>query len=226
MVRRRAGGKPWERSSKVTAHEPELTQLDVAGWFAGKTFGYDWTSGHFPNWAKLLTRYRDRSARVIEIGSWEGRSALFFLNYLPHCRLVCIDTFEGSEEHRAHPEAFASDLPDIERRFDTNLAPFADRLEKIKAPSATALPELAIDGRQFDIAYMDGSHRAADVYSDGVLAWSMLVSGGTMIFDDYEWAYMPEPRSNPKLGIDSFLRAFDGQYRIVHRGFQIALEKI
>jgi hypothetical protein len=54
----------------------------------------------------------------------------------------------------------------------------------------------------------------------------MLVRGGTMIFDDYEWAYMPEPRSNPKLGIDSFLGAFDGQYRIVHRGFQIALEKL
>jgi predicted O-methyltransferase YrrM len=206
--------------------DSELTPLDTAGWFVGKTFGHDWTSSHFPNWAKLLRRYRDIPARVIEVGSWEGRSALFFLNYLQHSNLVCIDTFEGSEEHRAHPEAFARDLPEIERRFDANLAAFAGRLEKIKAPSAVALSELAIEGRRFDIAYMDGSHRAADVYSDGVLTWSMLVPGGTMIFDDYEWAYMPEPRSNPKLGIDSFLKAFDGQYRIIHRGFQIALEKI
>jgi predicted O-methyltransferase YrrM len=204
----------------------EKCESEATGWFSAKTFGYDWTSCHFANWARLLGRYRGIAARVIEVGSWEGRSALFFLNYLPHCSLVCIDTFQGSEEHRTHPEAFAGDLPEIERRFDVNLASFADRLEKIKAPSAFALAELGIDGRRFDIAYMDGSHRAADVYSDGVLTWSMLVRGGTMIFDDYEWAYMPEPRSNPKLGIDCFLRAFDGQYQAVHRGFQIALEKL
>jgi hypothetical protein len=90
---------------------------------------------------------------VIEVGSWEGRSALFFMNYLPRSKLVCIDTFESSEEHRAHPEAFANDLHEIERRFDANLAPFASRLEKCKARSAVALAEYGIDGRRFDIAY-------------------------------------------------------------------------
>jgi hypothetical protein len=148
------------------------------------------------------------------------------MNYLPQSQLVCIDTFEGSEEHRAHPEPFANDLPEIERRFDANLALFADRIEKRKAPSAVALAEFGIDGRRFDIAYIDGSHCSADVYGDGVLTWSMLVPGGIMIFDDYEWEYMPEPRSNPKLGIDSFLRAFEGQYRIIHKGFQVAIEKL
>jgi Methyltransferase domain len=215
-----------ERSSQLTVQEQELSEVEAAGWFAGKTFGYDWTSCHFPTWASLLARYRDLSARVIEVGSWEGRSALFFMNYLPQSQLVCIDTFEGSEEHRAHPEAFANDLPEIERRFDANLALFADRIEKRKAPSAVALAEFGIDGRRFDIAYIDGSHCSADVYSDGVLTWPMLVPGGIMIFDDYEWEYMPEPRSNPKLGIDSFLRAFEGQFRIIHKGFQVATEKL
>jgi predicted O-methyltransferase YrrM len=215
-----------ERSSPLTVHELEFSEAEAAGWFAGKTFGQDWTSRHFPTWAGLLARYRDLPARVIEVGSWEGRSALFFMNYLPRSKLVCIDTFEGSEEHRAHPEAFANDLPEIERRFDANLAPFADRIEKRKAHSAVALAEFGIDGRRFDIAYIDGSHASADVYGDGVLTWSMLVPGGIMIFDDYEWEYMPEPRSNPKLGIDSFLRAFEGQYRTVHKGYQVAVEKL
>ena len=204
----------------------ELSDEEVAGWFVGKTFGYDWTSGNFPTWASLLARYRDVPARVIEVGSWEGRSALFFLNYLPQSALVCIDTFEGSEEHRAYPENFSKDLSEIEQRFDANLATFADRLEKRKASSAAALAELGIDGSRFDIAYIDGSHRAADVYSDGVLTWSMLVSGGIMIFDDYEWEYMREPRSEPKLGIDSFLRVFEGQYRLMHKSFQVAIERL
>ena len=205
---------------------PELSDEEVAGWFVGKTFGYDWTSGHFPTWAGLLARYRGGPARIIEVGSWEGRSALFFMNFLPHSRLVCIDTFEGSEEHRADPESFSKDLSEIERRFDANLATFGDRLEKRKAPSAIALAELGIDGRRFDIAYIDGSHRAADVYGDGVLTWSMLAPGGIMIFDDYEWEYMGRPRSEPKLGIDSFLRAVEGQYQLLHKSLQVAIEKV
>jgi hypothetical protein len=210
----------------MTEPEDEFSEAEAERWFAAKSLGHDWASWHFPTWAKLLGPYRALAARVIEVGSWEGRSALFFLNFLPHCRIVCIDTFEGSEEHFAHPEAFAHDLPEVERRFDANLAPFADRVEKIKASSAIALAELGIEGRRFDIAYVDGSHRAADVYSDGVLTWSMLDRGGTMIFDDYEWEYMPDPRSNPRLGIDSFLSTFEGQYRIADRGYQIALEKL
>lgn len=210
----------------MTVQEQGFSDAEVAGWFVGKTFGYDWTSRHFPSWARLFARFKHVPTQVIEIGSWEGRSALFFLNYLPQSRLVCIDTFEGSEEHQAHPEAFGHDLPDIERRFDANLAPFGHRLEKIKAPSAGALAELGIDGRRFHIAYIDGSHRSADVYRDGVLAWSMLHHGGVAIFDDYEWKYMPDPRSNPKLGIASFLQAFEGQYRVLSRGFQVALEKL
>jgi predicted O-methyltransferase YrrM len=204
----------------------EFIESEAAGWFAAKTFGSDWTSGHFANWVKLLGRYRGVAARVIEVGSWEGRSALFFLNYLPHCKLVCVDTFQGSEEHKTNQEAFADALPGIEARFDANLAAFVDRLEKIKASSAVALAELGIEGRRFDIAYIDGSHRAADVYSDGVLTWSILVRGGIMIFDDYEWSDIPEPHRSPKLGIDRFLSAFDGQYRTVHCAYQVALEKL
>jgi len=215
-----------ERSSQLTIQEQKFSEAEAAGWFDGKVFGHDWTSCHFPTWANLLARYRDLPSRVIEVGSWEGRSALFFMNFLPQSQLVCIDTFEGGEEHRAHPEVFANDLPEIERRFDANLAPFAHRLEKRKAPSAVALTELGIDGRRFDIAYIDGSHCSADVYGDGVLTWSMLVRGGIMIFDDYEWEWMSEPRSNPRLGIDSFLRAFEGQYRTIHKGYQIALERL
>jgi predicted O-methyltransferase YrrM len=44
----------------------------------------------------LLHSLREKPARIFEIGSWEGRSALFFLNYLPLSNIVCIDPFEAS----------------------------------------------------------------------------------------------------------------------------------
>jgi len=209
----------------MTAEGREFSDADTAAWFADKALGFDWTSCHFPTWARLFSRYRTVPARLLEIGSWEGRSALFFVNYLPQARLVCIDTFEGSEEHQANPQTFANDLSEIERRFDSNLAPFAGRIEKRKEPSAAALAKLGLEARRFDVIYIDGSHQAADVYSDAALAWPMLEPGGIMLFDDYEWEYMPAAESNPRLGIDAFLQAFKGEYRLIHKAFQLAIEK-
>ena len=78
---------------------------------------------------------RQAPVRVLEIGSWEGRSALFFLNYFPAGHLVCVDTFGGSVEHHLNPY-FAALVPETERKFDANTAAFAGRFEKRKGPSS------------------------------------------------------------------------------------------
>ncbi len=217
--------KPARRGKALrTSASKRAGGVDTSAWFAGKSFSFDWTSWHFPNWIKLLEPYRGRSLRVLEIGSWEGRSALFFLNHLPRARLTCIDSFEGGKEHRATPDSQAF-LKRVEKWFDANTAPFKKRVEKIKAHSAPALAELGIRRRQFDVAYIDGSHVAADVYSDAVLTWPLIARGGLVIFDDYQWKEDPEPLHNPKPGIDAFLKAIEGQYRVVHRSYQVAIVK-
>ena len=201
-----------------------LTEAEAARWYQGKSFSFDWTSWHFPNWIKLLAPYRSRALRVLEIGSWEGRSALFFLNYLPRARLTCIDTFEGGKEHQvgADPKGF---LRQVEQRFDANTKAFTRRIEKIKARSADALAQLGLGRRRFDLAYIDGSHLAIDVYSDAALTWPLMARGGLVIFDDYLWKEMPEPLDNPKPGIDAFLKTIDGQYRVVLDDYQIGIVK-
>ena len=201
-----------------------LTEAEAARWYQGKSFSFDWTSWHFPNWIKLLAPYRTRALRVLEIGSWEGRSALFFLNYLPRARLTCIDTFEGGKEHQvgADPKGF---LRQVEQRFDANTKAFTRRIEKIKARSADALAQLGLGRRRFDLAYIDGSHLAIDVYSDAALTWPLMARGGLVIFDDYLWKEMPEPLDNPKPGIDAFLKTIDGQYRVALDDYQIGIVK-
>ncbi|CAN0492089.1 unnamed protein product, partial [Phaeothamnion confervicola] len=173
--------------------KPVLTEAQAAAWYAGKSFSFDWTSWHFPNWIKLLAPYRGRGLRVLEIGSWEGRSAIFFLNCLPKARLTCIDSFEGGIEHRKTPDS-AAFLRRVEKWFDANTAPFKKRVEKIKARSTDALVDLGMRRRRFDVAYVDGSHIAADVYSDAVLTWPLMARGGLVIFDDYLWTEDPNPR--------------------------------
>ena len=189
-------------------------------WFVGKQFTVDWASGNFDNWTELLAHLRNHKSRGLEIGSWEGRSAVFFLEYLPHCHLTCVDTFEGSAEHAKGSE-WHRNVDGIERRFDANIAAYGSRVEKIKMPSHMALAAMVEAGRAFDFVYVDGSHKANDVWIDSTLSWTLLKEGGVIIWDDYEWDGHADP---PKAAIDLFLQ----QYRpkILHKGYQIAAKKV
>jgi hypothetical protein len=51
-------------------------------------------------------------------------------------------------------------------------------------------------------------------------------SGGIVIFDDYEWELMGNEHQRPRLGIDAFLAAVRGQYRELHRAYQLVIAKL
>ena len=198
---------------------------DYSAWFRGKILTSDWTSRNFPTWASLLAARRDLPLAVLEIGSWEGRSAIFFLRYLRRCRITCIDTFAGSPEHFVESK-WQAELALTEQRFDWNLVEFGERVEKLKDASARALPRLQAQGRHFDLVYVDGGHHSVEVELDATLSWPMVREGGLVIFDDYEWPVAREPTERPKLGIDTFLSGRTGEYRELHRGYQLIVEKI
>ena len=55
---------------------------------------------------------------ILEIGSYEGRSSIFFLKNFINSNVTCVDTWEGSDEH--------DDLifKQIEKNFDHNTSNF------------------------------------------------------------------------------------------------------
>jgi hypothetical protein len=67
-------------------------------WFWRGDFTSDWIWKHYWIWRRVLSPLRHLPAKILEIGSFEGRSAMFFLKYLPRSTIVCIDTFEGTPE--------------------------------------------------------------------------------------------------------------------------------
>jgi hypothetical protein len=201
-----------------------LAQLSadvIAGWYEGCAFSQDWTSHNFPLWAELLRPLRTLPIKILEIGSWEGLSALFLLNYLPNCHITCIDTFAGGDEHVSDPDILAA-LPDLEKRFDANTSRFQSRIEKTKARSHAALIDLGIARRRFDLVYVDGGHEPRDAYGDAVLSWSLLNPKGFVIFDDYEW----DMGTGVKVAVDAFCWNFINQCVVVHRGYQLIVRKV
>jgi predicted O-methyltransferase YrrM len=208
---------------KPSRVEKMIDRWRYRSWFAGKELTTDWTSGHFSTWRRMLSPLRDQPLRILEIGSWEGRSALFFLNFFPNATIVCVDTFVGSNEEM-HKQLLKRELA-IERHFDRNLSGHGRRVEKIKSRSAPALEHMTAEGREFDLIYIDGDHTYDGVMSDSLGAWGLVAAGGIIIWDDYRYGDSLAPEDRPKEAIDAFLRDRAGEFRLLAIGYQIAIER-
>lgn len=196
----------------------------LARWYAGKEFSSDWTSWHFPVWTNVLAHLREQPCDVLEIGSWEGRSAIFFLEFLPRSRVTCVDTFGGGTENHASPSE-SCQIPLIEQRFDANLRSYGPRAEKIKATSVEALTGLARSDAAFDLIYVDGSHLRDDVMVDSLLAWPLLRPGGVLIWDDYAGGQDKPAAERVMPAVEVFLAWHFGEYVELHRGYQVVVQK-
>jgi glycosyltransferase involved in cell wall biosynthesis/predicted O-methyltransferase YrrM len=184
-------------------------------------FTVDLFSRNVSVWAQLIDHLKP--ARILEIGSFEGKSTCYLIEQCTKQGAVgiyCVDTWEGGGGGGSNA------MSDAEGRFDRNVAlaqqqaTHAASVKKFKKRSARALVEImARQEAPFDLIYIDGSRRASDVLADAVLAFQLLRIGGIMIFDDYLRHLEPEggqdPLDTPKPAIDAFINLFQGKLRVV-----------
>jgi hypothetical protein len=194
-------------------------------------FTADFFSTNIDTWRQSLARFEHRPGlHFLEIGSFEGLSACWLLNNIltdDSSRLTCIDTFDFAGQgtfYRLQDQG--TETMSIEQRFDHNvgLAGGARKVIKIVGQSGDALRTLPRSA--YDYIYIDGSHVAADVLEDAVLSWPLLKRGGLMTFDDYQWNGDPNPLNRPGLAVDAFLAVFKTRYKLVHKGYQVTVEKL
>ena len=135
---------------------------------------------------------------ILEIGSYEGRSAIFFLKTFPNARITCVDTWSGSDEH------INENFDIIESYFDKNTGNYQNekRLIKIKDSSDNFFLE---NTHKFDLIFVDGDHSSKQVKKDINNSWEILKNGGYLILDDYLWWYYRNLRENPSSSINSFI---------------------
>ena len=189
--------------------------------YKGKTFNHgDWFSHKIP----LLINYfnninKNNIEQILEIGSWEGRSSCFFLNYFKKSILTCVDTWKGSEEN------FIDDNPDlnlIEKNFDRNVAEWNKRLIKHKSESKNFF---SLNRKNFDFIYIDGSHYYDDVLNDAQEGFKVLKENSYMLFDDYNWNFHKYGK-NPINAINLFLKINKEQLKIIYVSEQVLIQKI
>ena len=161
----------------------------------------------------------DNIEKILEIGSYEGRSAIFFLKTFPFSKISCIDTWRGSDEHSNY------NFNVIEQNFDKNTFFYQKnkRLKKIKDTSNNFFKK---NSENFDLIYVDGDHASEQVSLDINNSWKILNKGGYLILDDYLWWYYKELDKNPSSPINNFITNNLSEISFLKVWQQVIIKKI
>lgn len=138
-------------------------------------------------WCDMLHQERGRDLRIIEIGSYQGRSATMMAQY---GTVMCIDLFGDIGEGTTRPEYigrghFTEYIANIERLG------LVDRVFPLVGTSdcLNFFPDLYAD-----IVFVDGSHYYEPVKKDIWNVLRHLNSAGLLCFHDFKrpsWGYPP-----------------------------------
>jgi predicted O-methyltransferase YrrM len=151
--------------------------------------------------------------RTIEVGLALGISALFLCQAVlaRGGRHVAVDPFQMESWNGAGLRT----LRDAGAR---------DLVEVIEEESQLALPRLVVEGRQFDLAFVDGDHRFEGVFLDLYFMTRLVRPGGVVVVDDM---WMPAVRTAvayveknlaATLEPDALPNAFRWRRRLLRRG--------
>lgn len=142
---------------------------------------------------RMLGHLRGTPAVGLEIGSYEGRSACWLMeNVLTSGILYCVDPWDGKDA------TLGAETIRAEALFDANTRKM--QIIKRKGRSVDVVPGLP----PVNFAFIDGSHEGCDALLDLLLSWPLVLPGGYLAFDDYQWTD-PRLRSSPAAAFDAWV---------------------
>lgn len=183
---------------------------------------HDWATRHFENWREWTSEIAGKpGTRVLEIGSFEGRSAVWWLeNVCTHetSRLWCVDPWDWKE------------FPHAEAVFEERILPHAERVTVLREESIIALGRIygGLKGGvlpSFDLVYVDGSHEGRDVCLDVLMSVPLLKVGGILVCDDWDW-HADGLVMQPRAGIQRAFELNVDRLSVFHCEYQLAARRI
>ena len=170
-------------------------------------------------WNSILKRNL-KNFSYLEIGSWEGNSALYILKNFKTKNVVCVDIWD------LFNDKYKEEQSERFKNFKYNLEEFNKKFSYFKNTS----DEFFENNREkFDVIYIDGSHEAPQVYKDLSNSWNCLNNEGIIICDDYFYGnlYSNNNENVPAISINKFINENKNKIKIICiNNSQIFLKKI
>jgi len=196
-------------SSKFKKHKEFIKQKIITN---------DWFSQNIIHLEYFLSKekLKNKGLDVLEIGSYQGNSTLYFLKNININKITCIDTFKGSDEHDK------TKFDNIYSDFCQNIHEYKSQIIIKKSDSKSFFNKN--NKSLYDLIYIDGSHNYEDVLIDAFGSFKLLKKNGYMIFDDFLWKYYKSKNKNPINAIKLLLRK-NNSLKIFFTSYQIILRK-
>ena len=180
------------------------------------TLSFNWFGQNSQIWIHFFRKFdlENKKINILEIGTFEGLSASFFLKYLKKSKLVAVDSL------------------DKKTSFYKNFIKNKKKMRSFKFYNISSNNFFKKYKKElFDIIYIDGGHDCIDVINDGKNSFKILKKGGILIFDDFLYEYSNKNDIRKKIesdfvigGILLFLSKFK-KVEILYVGHQIILRK-
>jgi len=174
------------------------------------TFTTNWFTHKIPLWTRILKEFKGKpDVTYLEIGTFEGRSALWLLENIltnPSSKLIIIDAFEENTY-----KTFTSNI---------NLSGEANKFKILSGFSTDKIKELPLNS--IDLSYIDGSGKGIVMLSDLVNTWNLLKVDGIIICSRYaldarlrEALELRPNDPGPYEAIDAFLKLYKPYIKVL-----------
>ena len=164
----------------------------------------DYFSMHSYNFFKYLN-FLEGNFNYLEIGTYEGNSAMFVANTFPKSKVYCVDNWNKTEEYGDQ------NFDIVEKNFDYNTSSFNNIL-KFKNNSDDFFKK---NNTLFEVIYIDGYHKDFQVLKDCRNAWKILKKNGLLICDDYIWNFYENIKENPCYSINKFIDEIKNENKVL-----------
>lgn len=187
-------------------------------------FSNDWFEAQRPFHEKFLSGQENRELHIIEIGTHEAQSTVFFIDQFLHHHASTITSIDPYWIGDTTSPVTSSTESVARRNIDRSTYP--DKWKLLKESSSEALAKLILQGDRFNYALVDGSHLAHHVLLDALLCRHLLSVNGILFFDDYLGGdeHRDSDARMPKQGIDRFLDLCGPDFHVLHRGYHLVLQ--
>lgn len=173
--------------------------------------------------AKTLNRMRpeniwDDSRKIVEIGSFLGRSTQAWSKFAPDCKIICVDPLEGNLEHVsktwADPTTMHGNWQDLDRNTPIHNI-FIENTKNLKnvhliREYSSALRRLNIN-HPADIIFIDGDHTLGGLKNDFMWALKNIKHNGIICGHDYGHQLLPQVKNY----VDNFVNNIGDVYELI-----------
>jgi predicted O-methyltransferase YrrM len=200
---------------------------------------YDFTQEWFSSdGLSEITLNNNQELHFLEIGSFEGKSTIWFLdNFLKNQKstITCIDPWINYSQGKNSLNTYGSNNSEwkfgdngVKERFLYNIlkSGHSPKVKTIQDLSFNILPQLLCQNKLYDLIFIDGNHVAPFVMMDSVMSWNLLKVGGYILFDDYAWGMNKEKTLRPKESIDYFVETFQDYIEVIYTNERKVVKRI